>query len=356
MKTEFYRVQFPDCKRYKDSLSVLRVSPDGTPKYVLQLVHGISEHKERYLPMMEYMAQRGVQTVLHDLPGHGTTAPSMAQLGILNNPGHDYEFLRMGIDGVFASLACEDIPEDGTVRVHASDPDCLPQIPRFLLGHSMGSLIAGLYTARRADSLDGLILTGLPFRHRAASLGVLGMTLLEGIHGEEAKPKWVNKLAFAAYNRQFEPEPESDGQFLWLSCDIENRYAFLADPYCNYDKAICTYTNLLRMTRDFHRSSTWDMPRRDLPVLILAGEKDPVAGGDKKILASRKFLRDIGFLHVSARMYRGLRHEILMDWCREQVYSDVLRFCEKHLDAAVRRREALRAEYEPQFSADSPEA
>ena len=87
MKTSVYRVHFPDHKSYKTSLSVLRVSPDGAPKYVLQLVHGISEKKERYLPLMEFMASHGAEVILHDLPGHGSTPESMAQLGILRDPG-----------------------------------------------------------------------------------------------------------------------------------------------------------------------------------------------------------------------------------------------------------------------------
>ncbi len=360
MKTAVYRVQFPDHPKYKETLSILRVSPDDAPKYVLQLVHGISEKKERYLPLMEFMAAHGAEVILHDLPGHGATAPSMSELGILRDPGNDYADLRLGIDGVFASLTCEDVTENETgitVNVHETDLLYQPDLPRFLLGHSMGSLIAGLYTARQADTLDGLILEGLPFRHRSASFGVFCMNLLEGIYGEEAKPKWLNKIAFSAYNRKFTPEPQSDGQFMWLSNDIDNRYEFLADPLCNHDKAICTFTNLLRMVRDFHRSATWDMPRPDLPVLLMAGELDPVAGGDKRVLAGRKFLRDIGFKNVSALMYRGFRHEILRDFGRENVFADILRFCEEHLDAANLRLTKIREEYSPQFSdpADSAE-
>lgn len=361
MKTSVYRVQFPDHKFHKTSLSVLRVSPDSAPKYVLQLVHGISEKKERYLPLMEFMASHGAEVILHDLPGHGASASSAAELGVMNNPGYDYEYLRLGIDGVFASLACDDITEDSEtgqmiVNVHKENLEYFPDIPRFLLGHSMGSLIAGLYTARQGDTLDGLILSGLPFRHRSASLGVFLMTLLECICGEESKPKWVNHLAFSAYNRRFTPEPESDGQFMWLSCDIGNRYEFLADPLCNTDKAICTFTNLLRMVRDFYRPAMWNKLPSDLPVLLMAGDEDPVAGGKKQVLSGQKFLGDMGLKNVSALMYKGFRHEIFMDWCREQAFADVLRFCEDNLAAALARLDQIRAEYEPQFSPDSPEA
>lgn len=356
MKTTTYRVICADQKQKNapEPISVLRVSPDGQPKYVLQLIHGISERKERFLPLMEYAASCGAEVILHDLPGHGNTAPTFAELGVMKNPGYDYANLRLGIDMVFASLVSADAAEteDGiTVGVRDLDNMEFPDLPRYLLGFSMGALIAGIYAARQPDSLAGLILAGLPFRHKTTSLGIFCMNLLEGICGEEAKLKWLNKIAFSSYNRKFTPEPQSDGQFMWLSNDIDNRYEFLADPMCNHDKAVCTYTNLLRMVRDFHRASFWDMHRRDLPVQLMAGEFDPVAGGDKRVLASRRFLSDIGFRDVSALMYKGFRHEIFRDWGRENVFADVVRFCEDHLDAANERLDRIRAEYEPQFSA-----
>ncbi len=354
-----YRVVCADTiKNAPVPVSVLRIVPDEKPKYLLQLVHGISETKERYIPFMEYMADHGAEVILHDLPGHGHTPISPDELGVMKDLGYDYINLRMGIDMVLASLCSGDITVDEnsmTVTVGTTGNFEVPDIPRFLLGHSMGSLAAGLYTARQTEHMDGLILMGLPFRHKTSSLGIFLMSLLEGIFGEEAKPKWLNKIAFSSYNRNFTPEPQSDGQFMWLSNDIDNRYEFLADPLCNYDKAICTYTNLLRMVRDFHRSSTWDMHLPDLPVLLMAGELDPVAGGDKRVLASKKFLSHLGFRNVSAMMYKGFRHEILRDFCRENVYADIAQFCEEHLDTANQRLERLRAEYEPQFSSGRAE-
>lgn len=354
MQSYTYRVLCTDkTKNSPSPISVLRIVPDGEPQYILQLVHGISETKERYIPFMEYMASHGAEIIIHDLPGHGHTAKTPDELGVLNDPGYDYENLRRDFDLVFASLASDNYTEDETgSTVVLIDPNHLmfPDLPRFLLGFSMGSLIAGLYAARQPEHLDGLILAGLPFRHRSVSTGIVLMNILEGICGEEAKLKWVNNLAFSNYNKKFKPEPLSDGQFMWLSNDIDNRYEFLADPLCNHPKALCTYTNLLRMVRDFHRSSTWDMPKPDLPVLLMAGELDPVAGGDKRVLASRKFLSHIGFKNVSAMMYKGFRHEIFRDWGKEYVYADVVKFCEDHLDAANSRLEQLRGEYTPMFS------
>lgn len=360
MKITTYRVICADPKQKdaNDPISVLRISPDGEPKYVLQLIHGISERKERYLGLMEYAASHGAEVILHDLPGHGASVPQN-QLGAMHSLGYDYSVLRTGIDMVFASLSSGDITEtESGITVSVPDPDHLefPDLPRFLLGFSMGSLIAGMYAARQADSLDGLMLAGLPFRHRSASFGAALFNILEAVCGEDARLKWINRLAFSNYNKKFKPEPQSDGQLLWLSNSIDNRYEFLADPVCNHERAVCTYTNLLRLTRDFYRPAFWDMPRRDLPVRIMAGEFDPVAGGDKRVLASRKFLSDIGFRSVDAVMYKTFRHELFKDWGCENVFADVVRFCEDHLDDANARLNQIRSQYTPQFTDSGEEA
>ena len=53
-------------------ISIMAVIPDKKPyRAVVQLVHGMSEHKERYLPFMEYLAELGYVTVIHDHRGHG---------------------------------------------------------------------------------------------------------------------------------------------------------------------------------------------------------------------------------------------------------------------------------------------
>lgn len=92
------------------------------------------------------------------------------------------------------------------------------------------------------------------------------------ISGEKHKPKLLNKIAFTAHNRKLTQESESDGQFMWLSNDIENRLGFCSDHVCNHPKTVNVYLNLLRLVRDFYRPSSWEMTRRDLPIYIMAGD------------------------------------------------------------------------------------
>ena len=87
------------------------------------------------------------------------------------------------------------------------------------------------------------------------------------------------------------------------------------------------------MTRDFYRPASWDKPPKDFPVLLMAGENDPVAGGDEGALYAKRFLADMGFSAAEARMYVGGRHDIFADADREAPFTDAVRFILPHVEA-----------------------
>ena len=329
-------------------LHVLCARPEGEPRFVLQIVHGIAERSERYLPLLEYIASCGGIAVIHDLRGHGHSAPNERLLG---HCGDLYTEYRNDIRMVFASV--NEHPAEGEM-ISPKLPENyeIPSLPQYLLGFSMGSMIAGLYAAESSGNLAGLILGGLPRRQPVVSFGIAGMELLMLFCGERAKPMWLHKRAFTNYNRQFTPEPESDGQFLWLSNSITNREAFIGDPLCNRPNSLGMYTAMMKFVRDLYRPASWNMDRRDLPVLLTAGEDDPVTGGEKWRKDGAKFLADMGYTDIRRKVYPGFRHEIYHDTGREVPFADVMAFIDATIGADNARREAKLGEYQNQFTAD----
>ncbi len=329
-------------------LHVLCARPDTEPRFVLQIVHGIAERSERYLPFLEYIASCGGIAVIHDLRGHGHSVPNERLLG---HCGDLYTTYLTDIKAVFASV--NEQPAEGE-RISPKLPENyeIPSLPQYLLGFSMGSLIAGLYAAESSENLAGLILGGLPRRQPIVSLGIAGMELLCLFCGERAKPMWLHKRAFSNYNRKFTPEPESDGQFLWLSNSIANREAFINDPLCNRPNSLGMYTTMMKFVRDLYRPASWNMDRRDLPVLLTAGEDDPVTGGEKWRKDGAKFLADMGYTDIRRKVYPGFRHEIYHDTGREIPFADVLAFIDDTIGADNARREAKLGEYQNQFTAE----
>ncbi len=293
------------------SLAVLCFLPRN-PSYVVQIVHGIAEHKGRYQPLMEAIAASGGIALIHDLRGYGESVTEEEGTGYC---GSDCHIVCRDIDAVYDSLG-------------------ETSLPRFLLGFSMGALESSLYLAETERPLAGVILAGLPHAEPLVSLGLLGLNLLGLLAGEGFHSPMLNRYALCRYNRPFlsEIEAESDGQFLWLSNDVHNRVAFEEDPLCGRPNTVNGYETLLRMVRDVYRPATWEMNQPDVPILMLSGERDPVAGGDDRTMAGERYFRDLGFVNVENRRYRGMRHEIFLDIGREYPTRDLLHFVQAHLN------------------------
>ena len=118
-------------------ISVLALLPDGKKEEyrgIVQLVHGMSEHKERYLPFMEYLAEKGYVTVIHDHRGHGKSIRREEDLGYMYGGG--------------AKAMLTDIH-----TVNKKIRDRFKNLPLILFGHSMGSLAVRAYAASHADRM-----------------------------------------------------------------------------------------------------------------------------------------------------------------------------------------------------------
>ena len=135
------------------NISVMAVLPDEKPyRAMVQIVHGMSEHKERYLPFMEYLAEKGYVTVIHDHRGHGKSVRSKGDLGYMYGGG--------------AEAMLKDI---GTVNRDIRER--FPELSLILMGHSMGSLAVRAFAGKHDDCMDMLIVCGSPSKNAARPLG-----------------------------------------------------------------------------------------------------------------------------------------------------------------------------------------
>lgn len=230
-------------------------------------------------------------------------------------------YLHTDIDAVYASVY-KDVPENGRMEISAEDMPKVDPLPRYLLGFSMGALVAGSYAGQYDESLAGLLLCGLPHREPFSSVALTWVRFLSLFFGETGRPPFFGSYSFSRYNRLFQKAGEV-GEFLWLSNDKANIEAFRADPKCGVENTISAYRFLLTLVRDMYKPASWEMARRDLPIWLFSGEKDPVAGGEKWVLDSENFLSDIGYTNIDNRIFPDLRHEIFMDTNKESVWQEV---------------------------------
>ena len=284
-------------------ISVLAVVPDETPyRGILQLVHGMSEYKERYLPFMEYMAKRGYVCVIHDHRGHGKSVRAMDDLGYMYGGGAD--------------AILKDI-EVVNREMHQQ----LPDLPLILFGHSMGSLAVRCYLKRYPDVPDGVFVCGSPSAAFGLELGERVRAVLAKKKGASYQSKRLADAVFSGFQKPFRDEGRDNA---WICSDPAVVDAYNADPLCTFCFTLNGYEALLYLLRTAYSETEWRVTKPELPIRFLSGADDPCRGNDEKFAQAAQLLRQVGYQNVSSRLFPGMRHEILNETEKSLVYHDVL--------------------------------
>ena len=290
-------------------ISVLEVRPEEAPRAVVQLVHGMCEHKERYLPFMEYLAGRGYASVIFDQRGHGASAKSKEDLGYM---------YRCGIKGYLKDI----------IGINEMIHERFPGIPLILFGHSMGSLAVRAFASDHDDCIDMLIVCGSPSDTGAKELGRF-IAFTEGkLRGFKHKSKLLEAMSFGGYAKKFADEKSI---FAWLSTDPEIVKYYEQSDYCGFTFTDDGYLLLFNLMRKAYNIKNWHCTNPDLPVLLISGSEDPCMGSKAKFAAAVHAMKNAGYKDVSAKLYKGMRHEILNEKDKELVYSDIAKYIRKKL-------------------------
>ena len=282
-------------------LSTLTIAPES-PKAVLQLVHGMAEHKERYIPFMNYLCEMGYACVICDLRGHGATVSDKKDLGWMG---------KGGMKGLVDDVHC--------VTDWAKEQ--YPGLPFFLFGHSMGSMIVRSYLKQYDKDIDGLIVCGSPSKNPAAGLGNFLAGCIGLFRGSRYRSGFLANLCTGNNDKKF----KADGiRNAWLSTNIANVQAYNNDPLCGFTFTVNGYRNgLFRLMKDIYSPEGWNVKNPDLPVHFIAGAEDPCIISIRKFSQAVSFLRGRGYRDVTSKVYPQMRHEILNETGRENVWSDV---------------------------------
>lgn len=283
------------------------IAPEN-PKAAVVLVHGMAEHKKRYFPFMTWLSEQGFACVITDLRGHGADVPA-DDLGYFGKKGNE--------------LLIEDTLE--LVRWTKSQ---YPGLKVFLFGHSMGSLIVRCFAKKFDAQIDGLVVCGSPSKNSAAGPGIILTQLIGLFKGKRYRSPLLEKLSTGAYEKKFAAEGLTNA---WLSTNKANVQAYNNDPLCGFRFTANGYQGLMCLMQDTYDPDDWTVANPALPVHFIAGSEDPCIGSIKKFSEAVSFFRSRGYKTVTSKIYPGLRHEILNELGKEEVWRDVVAVLESWL-------------------------
>ena len=289
-------------------------SPEGTPRAVVQLVHGISEYIGRYDAFARFLARQGFAVVGHDHLGHGRTAKDPSEFGwFADKDGWKY------------------VLED-THALFLRAREAYPDLPYFLMGHSMGSFVVRGCLIFWPGTVDGAILSGTgPEPPLTVAAGRVLSALLTRLRGPRAHSALLDGLSMGRYNRLFRPNRTGAD---WISRDTAVVDAYCADPLCRFLPTVSMFHDMMVGLQLLAKRENLRRMDPDTPVYFFSGDKDPVGACGKGVQKVAGWFRSAGVKDVTVKLYPEGRHEMLNELGREQVYGDVLAWLERVLTAA----------------------
>jgi len=293
-----------DSRDGQTKLHAVRWIPEGKIICILQIVHGMAEYVERYDEFARYMAEKGILVTGEDHLGHGKSVQKDAPYGYF----------------------CKQDPATVVVRdVHRLKKmmqEEYPGVPYIILGHSMGSFMLRNYMYRYGTGIQGAIIGGsghmpLPAIKCAKAVAKGQAFLL----GDKRLSKLLDKIAFGSYNDRI-PSPKTKYDWLVTRESVVDEY--LQDPLCGFSFTVNGFVTLFELLQRAHTPENMHKIPKELPVLLMAGEEDPVGDygeGIKRIY--QDYRNNLEMQNVTLKLYPGDRHEILNEKDRQQVYEDI---------------------------------
>ena len=286
-----------------NSLYFEHVTADMNPKGIFIISHGMAEHMGRYKWIISKLNNDGYHVISRDHKGHGINIVNGETPGLFSDT-NGWLMVR------------DDLKE--TIN-HAKTK--FPNLPCFLLGHSMGSWIA-LSTLNNKSSIKALILTGsskLPKLAILLNLVIVKVDIL--LNGKFNESIIMDRLIMRRFNAEFKPNRTPND---WISSDKDSVNEYTNDPYCGFMVTSSLWLDLCNGLMMIFNKSYYSELNKDIPILIMSGKNDAASSNSKLSLKLYKFLNKI-FSNVN-HMIIDSRHEIFTDLNKHSSYNHLLEF------------------------------
>jgi len=276
---------------------------------ILQIMHGMGEHIERYRDFARFCTQNGIIVCGHDHVGHGKSVTSEGQWGHM--PKNGKEVLVKDAHRL-RELMQERYPSDVPSKA----------IPYVMFGHSMGSFVLRIYLAQYAEGVAAAIFSGTGQQPIMLSRGgSLLARFLGATKGSDYRSPLLHNLTVGAYADQLD---SAETPLDWLSTDADVVADYIAAPDCGFMLDAAATIALTDLTATMVKRKTVAAIPTSLPLLFISGTEDPVGEMGKGVKRAVNLFRKTGHKNVKLFLCKGMRHEVLNERNKERVYDAIL--------------------------------
>lgn len=271
------------------------------PKIIVQILHGMCEHIERYENFADFLNEHNIIMAGNNHLGHGKTA---SKLGFFSSE-NSLEYAISDINILSDKLKQE------------------YNLPIVYLGHSMGSFLLRYYMSKHTTEKSIIMGTGYINNFSAYSLLFLS-SLISLFKGDDYTSSFIINLTTDKFGKMVNGE-----KYDWISYNKENISQYINDPYCNFDFTLNGYKTLSKCIIEINKKSTIKKTDPNTNILFISGKDDPVGNFKKGVIKVYNKYKKAGFKNIKLKLLDNMRHEILNEENRHEVYDILLNFINK---------------------------
>ena len=276
-------------------------------KGVVQLVHGMQEHIDRYSDFANFLAENGYIVVGHSHLGHGDSVTTKEEYGYFAEK-----------DGWWRLVEDVHLLQNKVQKKY-------PDMNYIIMGHSMGSLVVRSYLTKYKDNISKAIISGTSGQKYGPIAGQVLINIIKLAKGDHYRSQLVEKLITGSFNDNFKPNRTNAD---WLSRDEKQVNKYLADEKCGINFTLQAYQDLLKGTRYLSKQRNVNKTLK-VPMLLFSGTKDPVGANGKGVIRVYRMLKKAGLEFVTLKLFEDGRHEMLNETNKEEVYQFILDWIEQ---------------------------
>ena len=298
----------------KTTIHAISWTPDGEPKAIVQIIHGMTEYIDRYDDFARYLTEYGFLVCGEDHLGHGQSVQCAEYLGYFGRNGNAH--------------VISDIH-----RLREIMTEQHPDLKYLMLGHSMGSFLVRQYIvehdAEYAKGLSGVVVMGTGWQPDIVLRTGMAVARMQGLLKLGKRSKIIEYLSFSQYLRNI---PDAKTFNDWLTKDRTVIEKYRDDPLCTFHFTPNAFYHMFSGMRKAHDKRLMKLLPEGMPLLLTSGAEDPVGSWGEGVRKAYMAYLDNSPCTVDIRLYEDDRHEILNETDRDKVYEDLREFFDYCLD------------------------